>query len=192
MMEEMNSLKDDMQFILENKTKSKMKEKLEKSKQYIDLNSSALNDSSVLDNSVISNVSTNTIKKKYNIKEKFAFDQNLMCKFNEFLMNYNVAKNLLLLVDNRNTIWELVRRNDLNIGSLNSNCENLISVTAGISSNKYFLDDDSPKSRLLNIEIKDNYDNRSMNNSELDISKVTDFNISHYIRETNNDVSEIS
>jgi hypothetical protein len=37
--------------------------------------------------------------------------------------------------------------------------------------------------RLLNIEIKDNNDNSLINNSELDMSKVTDFNISTFIKD---------
>jgi hypothetical protein len=187
--EEMTGLKDDLQFILENKKKTKMMEKIQQSIRDRDRDQS-LNESSILDQSFTSNISTQTVKKKLNLKEKFE-NKNLI-KFQEFLSSYKHNKQLLLLVDNKNCVWELVKRNDLNIYSLARENENLISITSALYQTNLLNIEDSPKSKLLNIEIKDNYDNRSLNNSELDISKVSEFNISHYIRETCNDISLIN
>lgn len=140
-----------------------------------------------LNNSVISHRSSTTVKKKFNLKDKFVFDSN-MSKFHDFLNCFNPSKNILLFVDSKNNFWELVKRNDLTLNIVMNNCENIMSVTSGLKTNKFVCGDaeDSPKSKLLNIEIKDNFDDRSsLNNSELDISKVTDFNLSHFIRDMN-------
>ena len=104
---------------------------------------------------------------------------------NGFILN----KNILLLVDSKNTIWEIIKRTDLNIFKLSSE-DYIISCCSildkeNISENK-LLDD-----KLMNIEIKENED-KSFINSDLDISKVTDLNISQLIRDTNNnETSEI-
>lgn len=168
----MNTLKDDLQFIKENKTKSKLKETLEQS--YRSMNNSIIDDTSSVNNSLISNVSSNNMRKncKYNLKEKFS-DMN-MAKLKDFLNSYNPSKNILLFVDSKNNIWELIKRNDLNLNILNYHCENIISATSGLFTNKFLNEDgeDSQISKFLNIEIKEN----SLNNSELDISKMTDFN----------------
>ena len=185
-LEEMSGLKDDLQFILENKKKTKL---LEKIQQGVKDSSICLDESSFLNQSFTSNVSTQTVKKKFNIKDKF--DNKNFVKFQEFLNSYKHNRQVLLLVDNKNRVWELVKRNDLNIYSLARENENLVSITSALQRNDLLNIEDSPKSKLLNIEIKDNYDNRSLNNSELDISKVSEFNISHYIRETCNDMSLI-
>lgn len=135
-----------------------------------------------LNNSIISDRSATNQphQKKYNLKEKFNFDAN-MKKFQDFLISYNPSKNILLFVDSKNNFWELIKRNDLNMTVLNNNSENIISATSGMFTNKFLIDhadDDSPKSKLFNIEIKD----YSLNNSELDISKVTDYN---FLRDLN-------
>jgi hypothetical protein len=144
-----------------------------------------------LNNSVMSNRSANTMNKKYNLKEKFTMDYN-MTKFQEFLNFYNSSKNILVFVDSKNNFWEIVKRNDLNMNIfLNNNCENIVSIASGqintnnneFNSNRFINIDgeDSPKSKFYNLEIKD----RSLNNSEMDISRMTDFNISHFIRDMN-------
>jgi hypothetical protein len=163
----MNNLKDDMQFITENRRKSRLAEKLNES-------FTSLNDSNVFNNSILSNLSTNTIKKKYNLKD--CMDNKNLTKFQEFLLQYNENKNLLLLVDSKNTIWELIRRTDINVCNI-LNGDNIVSIVSKLK------DIYNVEEKLLNIEIKDHYDNRSI--SELDISKVTDLNISNLLRETN-------
>ena len=166
-MEEMSILKNDIQFIIENRNKSKLKEKLD--------NSMSLNESS-LNNSIISNMSTNTIKKKYNVRDNL--EMNGLTKFQEFLESFVETKNLLFLVDSSNNIWELVRRNDLTVHSL-TNSDHLRSVI-----HKY-RDNYDVGEKLLNIEIKDIDDGKSFN--DLDISKVTDLNISQILRDGIND-----
>ncbi len=113
-LEEMNLIKDDLQFILENKSKSKLKERLETS-----LNNSAFNESNCLNSSIASSLSKGRIKTKYNLTEKI--DNKNLTKFQEFLSTYNQNKNVLLLVDSKNNIWEFVRRPDLSIASLSTN-----------------------------------------------------------------------
>lgn len=172
----MNTIKDDLQFILENKSKAKLKERLESS--FNTLNESDLN------NSFISNNNISKIKSKYNLKDKM--DNKNLTKFQEFLNTYNQNKNVLLLIDSKNTVWELVRRIDLSVNNLHS-IENITSCGTG------FKDENNLDEKLLNIEIKENED-KSFINSELDISKNTDFNISALIRDTqnNNDISDIN
>ncbi len=98
----------------------------------------------------------------------------------------------------KNNIWEFVRRPDLSIASLSTN-ENITSILSNIGvkkqnnynsnlNNSNIIDE-----KLLNIEIKEN-EEKSFINSELDISKVTDFNLSALIRDTQNNenISEIN
>jgi hypothetical protein len=165
-----------------------MKEKLEQSHRSISSNKSKyhsanLNESSILNSSAISGNCSNTIKKKYNMKERINFEN--MTKFQEFLNVYNPNKNVLLFLDSKNSFWELVKRNDLSINYLISNVDNIISVTSGLDAKQYnsnnIYGEESPKSKFYNLEIKD----RSCNNSDLDISRMTDLNISHFIRDIN-------
>jgi len=186
----MNLIKDDLQFILENKSKAKLKERLETS-----LNNT--NSECDLNCSVATTQSKGKIKAKYNLREKM--DNKNLTKFQEFLNTYNHNRNILLLVDSKNTIWELVKRPDLSISNL-STMENISSLNSInkkdeniISNNNYYSNNNSNfvDEKLLNIEIKENED-RSFINSELDISKVTDFNISALIRDTQNNDYNIS
>ena len=108
---------------MDNRSKTKLKEKLDSS--MVSLNDSCLN------NSIISNVSTNTIKKKYNIRENI--DLKGCTRFQDFLESFNENKNLLLFVDGSLNIWELVRRNDLNANSMLS-YDNITSI---LNKNKY-------------------------------------------------------
>jgi hypothetical protein len=157
------------------------------------MSSRNLNESINLNNSVLSctsNKSATSINKKYNLKEKFTLDYN-MTKFQDFLNAYTQSKNILLFVDSKNSFWEIVRRNDLDSKGLSTGVEGIMSVTSLTNAGNEFyncnntskLDDleDSPKSKFYNLEIKDG----SMNNSELDISRNMDFNISNFIREIN-------
>lgn len=236
----MNMIKDDLQFILENKSKAKIKEKLLEnsfsgsiSNNY---NANYLNESD-LNNSVVSTQSKGKIKSRYNLKEKM--DNKNLTKFQEFLNTYKQNKNVLLLVDSKSTVWELVKRSDLSVANL-STMENISSLSTALNLNSgnninnnfnfyfnyfqgggeennnnynnnncYFNSDGKNlmnnnydnrnnnsnlvDEKLLNIEIKENED-KSFANSELDISKVTDFNISALIRDTqnNDNISDIN
>jgi hypothetical protein len=155
-----------------------------------------------LNNSSFSIISTNTIKRKCNLKEKFNLEGEIFNKFQDFLNSYTPSKNILFLVDTHNNLWELIKRADIHPNNITNNMENLISVISiikdyGTYSNRSRLQyatpksnyfgmeqDDSPKSRLINIEIKEN--EISFNKeSELDISKLTDLNFSNLIRDIN-------
>lgn len=178
--EEMNIMKDDVQFLLEYKSKTKLKEHLDQSMSsnrssnsnisYVS-NKNPLNDSmSNVNSSIISNHTTNTMRKKINLKERFQFTDNL----GDFLLGVNIKKNILLMVDTKGEIWELIKRKDLTICSVKSHPEYIKSI----------IPNDIDKS-IANSSILDSreYDNRSLKQSELDLSK-SDFNLSRMIKES--------
>jgi hypothetical protein len=117
------------------------------------------------------------------MKERINFEN--MTRFQEFLNTYIPNKNVLLFLDSKNSFWELVKRTDLTINYLINNVDNILSVTSGIDTKQYNSNnvegEESPISKFYNLEIKD----RSCNNSDLDISRMTDLNISHFIRDIN-------
>lgn len=183
----MSSLKDDIQFILEHKSKSKLRDKLNQSinshsnqslnnsvihshSSYASYKNINMNDSSILNNSIISNISTQTVKKKINIKDRFQISGNLT----DFLSNYSQLKNILFLIDNRGIVWELIMRIDINPNMITSNPSSMKSILCCDRT----LDD-----KLHHIEIRDPFDNQSLAASEEDFGKYSDFNISKYIKE---------
>lgn len=183
----MKMMKDDLQFILENKSNAKLKEKLETS-------FSNTYTESDLNNSAVSIQSKGKINSRYNLREKM--DNKNLTKFQEFLNTYNQNKNVLLLVDSKNSIWEIVKRSDLSVNNI-STMDNITSCLS-LTNNQFYNfsntenNNDLINEKLLNIEIKDNED-KSFINSDLDISKVTDFNISALIRESqNNEATDLN
>ena len=198
--EEMSSMKDDIQFILENRSKSKLKDKLNQSiisssmnnshqssanqshnnsiihsssnnVSYYTSNNNNLNESS-LNCSVISCVSHTNVRRKFNIKDKFILEDNLT----DFLNNYNQYKNILFLVDNKGNIWELIKRIDLNINIITNNPSSLKSIV---------FCEKIQDTNLSNIEIKDPFENRSVfETTEEEFGKFSEFNLSKYIKES--------
>lgn len=200
LMEEMSSMKDDIQFILENRSKSKMRDKLNqsiisnsnnnsnKSSAQQSQNNSIIHSSNIsmsgntskcynsnnvnessLNSSIISGISTATVRKKFNIKDRFTFDDNLT----DFLSNYNQYKNILFLIDNKGNVWELVKRIDLTMNNIINNPSNMKSIVFC----------EKIQDNLSNIEIRDPFDNRSIITSEED-GKYTEFSLSKYIKES--------
>jgi hypothetical protein len=203
LIEEMSSIKDDIQFILENQTRSKMKEKLNQSiyssnnnlnNSFISNNSSVIHNNnnnisyisgnSSLNNSIIS-ASSSSInsshrnsnfygRKKFNIKDRFCIDDN----FTDFLSSYNQYKNILFLIDNNDNVWELVKRIDLNINTISNYNSNVKSVIFCEKLND----------KLNNIEIKEPFENKSLLESEEELTpnnhKYSEFNLSKYIKES--------
>ena len=198
--EEMSSMKDDIQFILENRSKSKLKDKLNQSiisssmnnshqssanqsqnnsiihsssnnVSYYTSNNNNLNESS-LNCSVISCISHTNVRRKLNIKDKFILEDNLT----DFLNNYNQYKNILFLVDNKGNIWELIKRIDLNINIITNNPSSLKSIV---------FCEKIQDTNLSNIEIKDPFENRSaFETTEEEFGKFSEFNLSKYIKES--------
>lgn len=127
------------------------------------------------------------LKKKVNLKENFEMNEKFDSKFNEFLASFHPLRNILFFVDSKQTVWELVRRKDLSPSTLANKPEGIRSILSELNATNKFLAVDaeihSPKSKLVNIEIKDIDHDRSLIASELDFSKVTDFNISMYMKE---------
>jgi len=107
-----------------------------------------------VDSSSISYASTDSFKNiKVNLVERFS------AKFHELLKQYEKTNNLILFVDNNGTIWEILRRKDLNANQL-TDPENITSIA------KKCIEDEN---KTFNIEVK-NYDNASLNDSEIEIS----------------------
>jgi len=136
------------------------------------------------------------------LKERFNLEGETYIKLQDFLNSYTPSKNLLFLLDSKNNFWELVKRVDINKNNIINNTDNLISITSILKENctlsnrsrmqctypksKFFCieREDSPRSKLINIEIKDN--EISFNKeSELEISKITDLNISNLMKDLN-------
>lgn len=182
-LEEMNILKDDVQFLLENKSKSKLKEHLDNSfysnRSFTSnsnissaSNRNGLNDSmSILNSSINSTVSTNN-KRKFNLKERFNFDKNL----SEFLFSYNPKKNVLVLVDSKGDVWELIKRKDLNANVIKNHPDSIKSIVA----NDYMNGVKDNESE--NIIIKEG-DGSLLNKSELEIGKG-EMNLSKVIKDS--------
>ena len=193
LLEEMAIIKDDIQFIKENKSKSKMTEKLNQSifsnfsvnsresQKNNNFNNSFVSNNSSLNSSIISNVLNSSInsnltsskkeeKLKINLQEKYLINEN----FTNYLNNYNQYKNIILFVDNNENIWELIKRNDLNLNYINNNPQNIQSI----------LISDKINDKLSNIEIKENSSNSNRNSIEENKNlKYSDFRISKYIEE---------
>ena len=207
LIEEMSSIKDDIQFILENKTRSKMKEKLNQSiyssnnnlnNSFISNNSSVIHNptnnnnnisyisgNSSLNNSIISASSSSIASSHrnshfYNGRRKFNIKDRFSIEdnFTDFLTHYNQYKNILFLIDNNDNVWELVKRIDLNINTIINNPSNLKSVIFCEKIND----------KLNNIEIKEPFENKCLLESEEEITsnnhKYSEFNLSKYIKES--------
>lgn len=185
-LEEMNVLKDDVQFLLENKSKTKLKEHLDQSfysNRSINSNMSSssnrnqLNDSmSILNSSTNSVLSNRGLRTKFNLKERFNFDKNL----NEFLANFNPKKNILLLIDNKGEVWELIKRKDLNANNIKTHPDNVKSVIK----NEFFVGLEKIKTEENendSIIIKE-VDGSLLNKSEVELGK-DDVNLSKFIKE---------
>jgi hypothetical protein len=235
-MEEMNTIKDDLQFILDNNKNSKSLIKMktkerdrdidkdidkdidrdidrERDRERMDtsilnnisisenMNNSYIQSNSILNNSFVrnndssyNNANNNNINNtNYNLYEKMEDKQ--LTKFQEFLSGFNSNKNILLLVDGKGLIWEIIKRNDLDISRF-SNEEYITSFSSILDKDKYkgqnkILENENFEEKFMNIEIKENED-KSFINSELDISKVSDMNISQLIKDSNynNDTNE--
>ena len=174
LLEEINNIKDDIQFIKENKSKNKMQNKLNQSiisniskisdnsqniiKNNSNFNNSFISNNSSLNSSFISNSLNNSInsskqknedKKKINLSNRFKFDFNLT----NFLNNYKQSKNILFLIDNNENIWEIIPRNDLNIEDLEKknikSLNSILEIQNNNNNNNIIFD------KLANIQIKE-------------------------------------
>ena len=181
LLEEINNIKDDIQFIKENKSKNKMQNKLNQSiisniskisdnsqniiKNNSNFNNSFISNNSSLNSSFISNSLNNSInnskqkneedKKKINLSNRYKFDFNLT----NFLNSYKETKNILFLIDNNENIWEIIPRNDLNIEDLEKkNIKNLNSILKIKNNNNY--NNNIIFDKLANIQIKEPIENK--------------------------------
>lgn len=94
------------------------------------------------------------------------------------------SKNIILLVDSNQQVWEIVKRNDLNIASFEK--EKIEDIESLANSPWNVMKDEE-----LNIDNVMKIHNDSFGSSEIDISKVSELNISHLMKDTNHDISEL-
>lgn len=87
--------------------------------------------------------------------------------------------NVILLVDDKSNIWELIRRTDLTVNALNDGRD--------IYSYKELFKGTTEKKDFYTINIETTQSN-SLGDSDLDISRVSDFNLTEFIKETLNDI----
>jgi hypothetical protein len=112
---------------------------------------------------------------------------NLNNPLHNFFSNYDAENNnLFLFMDGNNNIWELIRRVDLDYVNL-SKKEEIISFNKLISDFNLF----NKEKNILQV-IDDEDLACSLDYSELEMSKATDMNnLSHMIKETMNDISDL-
>jgi hypothetical protein len=135
-------------------------------------------------NNISTDSSNDKIRNYINIKDYYLEDSENVKKFTKILDLYKINSNLILLVDSNNMVWEILKRDDLTISSLMTP-ENIISYKDQLLQVNHNLLLDFICEQELEEE------NKSLNNSEIDLSKVSDFNMSNLIRETNNDLSDL-
>lgn len=104
------------------------------------------------------------VRSIYNLKNRTSQQMQLM-KFQLILDDYDLNSNILVLIDNNGNCWELVKRPDLSPLMLEKG-ENVVSVLNKEFENLLFTD------KLINIDIKDNYD--ELQSSAVDLSKFND------------------
>lgn len=128
----------------------------------------------------------NKVIRRLDFKEDDLSKESL--NIDEFFNSQELDANVLLFVDNKNNIWELLKRKDLCIDLLNN-----LNYTKINSLKNYINYPDTSFSRLENnLIIEEKRDNTSINNSDLEISINTEFNsVSKVIKETINLTSEI-
>jgi hypothetical protein len=124
---------------------------------------------SSLNASVISEFSTDTVivqKKVINLQKRFANAENLQTILN----SYN-DDTIIIFVDGKNQLWEIIKRDDMNI--------NILKTPQKV--NSIFKQKNLNESRLLNVEIKD-IQNTSLNHSYLHTGK-NEFNLSALLKD---------
>jgi len=87
--------------------------------------------------------------------------------------------NVILLVDDKSTVWELLRRTDLTVNSLNEG-RDIYSFKELFKGTAEYNDFNT-----INIETTQS---SSLEDSDLDISRVSDFNLTEFIKETLNEI----
>jgi hypothetical protein len=112
-----------------------------------------------------------------NEKGSFKNLQNILQ--NKRMENNRECKNIIFLVDDKSNVWELLRRNDLSIKNLNDGRD--------ISSYKEFYKDKEDESDFYTIQIETN-ETSSVDESDLDISRLSDLNISNFIKDNLNQI----
>lgn len=128
---------------------------------------------------ISSEESSANIKRILNFKDKF--DEENLTKLRDLLNSTHEESSILLLVTDKNEFWELIKRSDITTDSL-SDPKSIQSLPYDIFKNGI----------KLKLETEHNINNDSINNSDFDLSQISDFNISSLIKDTENQVSDNS
>lgn len=97
---------------------------------------------------------------------------------NKKMENNKECNNLIFMIDDKSNIWELIRRIDLSYNNLNNGRE--------LYSYKELFKDKEDEHNIYTIQIETN-ETSSIYESDLDISKGSDLNISNYIKDNLNE-----
>lgn len=181
-LEEILNMKNDMQFLMENSTisRAKIKDKLNSSlmvtasedKQHTSAYNCAMNATNNdqfnttvnLNKSGMFNHTINENKSNYNLEDRTNCKRSVL-KFQEFLEEFDLNKNVLILVDGQGGCWELVKRPDI-ISSQLKDGDSVVSILNKEYENLLFTN------KILNIEMKEH--DEDFHNSAIDISRVND------------------
>ncbi len=159
-LEEILNLKHDIQFILESTiSKNKIKEKL---------NQSAIEETNKLNASVNNSfIDKQDKNERRNISSYSLFERaEDTTKFNKLQMlldEYDVNKNIIFLIDNQGTCWELIRRSDVLYENIKEG-KSIISIL-NKEYEKYII-----TNKLLDIDLKE----RENDESIIEVSRIND------------------
>ena len=171
-LEEILNLKNDIQFLMESAviSKSRIRDKInqtiiDESNERNTTHSQLKNNQSFMNCSVnnVENINK-TVISTYNIAERTDSDRKIK-HFQTFLEEYDMNKNILLIIDSQGNCWELLKRPDLSPEQVKSG-ENLISIL-NKEYEQYII-----SNKLLNIDIKDH--DEDYNTSMIEVSRIND------------------
>lgn len=171
-LEEILNLKNDIQFLMESAVISKSRIRDKKNHTIIDesndrniIHSQLKNNQSYMNSSINNMENINkTVVSTYNIADRTDSDRKIK-HFQSFLEEYDMNKNILLIIDSQGNCWELLKRPDLSPEQVKSG-ENLISIL-NKEYEHYII-----SNKLLNIDIKDH--DEEYNSSMIEVSRIND------------------
>lgn len=136
MMEDLFKIKDNLQFLIDFFGKINIRKDLNKSinlsenldESFYEGNNNEggeINNEDEFDNSFISeNIREKEKNNNDNVIFKFDKNYNINENFTKFIEDSNLEDNLILFVDGKDNIWEIIKRNDLNLNQVKKFSEN--------------------------------------------------------------------
>lgn len=100
------------------------------------------------------------------------------------ILKSSKGESVILLVDTDKQVWEIVKRTDLELNNIN---KEKIEDIESLATSPWKLNKDEE----LDIDLVLKIQNDSFGSSEIDISKVSELNISNLMKDTNHDISGV-